>query len=191
MATESRTEFERTALPLPTGRWMVDGQGSEVRFRIRKLFWHPKGRFREVDGRLRVSEDGEFELTASAPVASLTTGIAPRDFHLRTRHFFDEKTFPTVKLELRSAEPVGDDRLRLRGDLTIKGTTRPVELLGSAEEHGDHLHLHAEGRIDRHEYGVVAPAYVEMGGLLLGREVELSLEARLGREPGRAADGRG
>ncbi|MDE3191507.1 MAG: YceI family protein [Acidobacteriota bacterium] len=177
MATDQQTV---SATLVPAGEWQLDPAHTSAGFRIRKLFWHPKGRFRDVSARLRATEQ-TLELTGSARVASITTGIPPRDLHLRSAHFFAARRHPTVELEISEATRISGDAYRLLGELTLKGVTRPVELIAAAHAHGDHVHVHAEGSVDRHAHGLVAPAFVELGGFLLGREVELVLDARFQR----------
>jgi polyisoprenoid-binding protein YceI len=172
---------------LPAGRWTLSTASSSLGFRIRKFWWHPTGRFREIEGLLDTTEDGRLRVTGRARVASVATGIPLRDHHLRTRHFFDEQSHPWITFDFLDAEPVGEDRSRLSGDLKIKGRTGRVELTAHFDVQGDRVAVHGEGRIDREDFGVVAPFYVEMGGLMLGREVELRLDAVFDREPEREA----
>lgn len=164
---------------VPAGTWQLDSGTSSLRFRVRKFLWHPKGRFEKLEGTIE-SGGGEARLSGRASVDSLRTGIPLRDWHLRTHHFFDAKRYPTIDFEASAIEAPGGG-IRLTGELAIKGATRPFQLDGSLEASADRLRLRAEGRIDRHEFGVVGPAFVEMGGLMIGREVELTLDAGFGR----------
>jgi polyisoprenoid-binding protein YceI len=109
------------------GRWQLDTQRSSVEFRARK-FWGlvtVKGHFDEYRGQLELSGHPALELTIEA--ASLQTGIPKRDRHLRSADFFDAESHPRVRFVSESLE-LRDDTLKVRGRLSARGRSIPLEL---------------------------------------------------------------
>ena len=184
MATSTTRTLEMELTLAST--WILDPSLSTLSFRIRKFFWHPKGRFAALEGSLERSNDSQLQASFRAPTSSVRTGIALRDWHLRTRHFFDAKHHPTLTFESTSFRLLGDGRARVEGRLTIKGETRPWALEATLELWDDGLQMHATGAVDRSAFGVVAPRVIEMGGLMLGRTAAFTLDAMLRRQPNAA-----
>jgi polyisoprenoid-binding protein YceI len=110
-----------------SGRWHLDSGRSNVEFRARK-FWGlatVKGHFVEYEGHLELSANPAVELTIAA--ASVHTGISKRDQHLRSAAFFDAENHPRVRFVSDSVD-LHDDTLRVRGRLTVRGHSIPLEL---------------------------------------------------------------
>jgi polyisoprenoid-binding protein YceI len=169
--------------PVPAGTWNVDPERSEVGFALRAMrFTTARGRFSEVEGTLRGGA-GRLLATSIVQTGSIDTGIAKRDGHLSSPDFFDAENHPEITLTATSAEPRADGTYRVPAELSMKGTTRPVELtIDAHEEADDRLRLHATGRIHRYDYGVKAPtALLEAGGFMIGREIDLDLRIEASR----------
>jgi len=162
-----------------SGVWRLDPTRSTLGFRVRKFFWHPKGRFEAFGATLERAVNGDVRVAFHAEARSVRTGIGLRDAHLRTRHFLDARRHPRITFESTSVEVAGADRLRIKGDLEIRGVRRPYEVEATVEASGEELRLRAAGAVERAAFGVVAPALVEMGGLMLGRTVDFVLDATL------------
>ena len=116
--------------------WTVDTAHTTVGFSARHMgLAKVRGQFGRFDGAVWgdpadiTTARGRFEIET----ASVDTGNADRDAHLRSADFFDVERHPKMVFEATSVEPAGDDRYVVRGELTIKGVTRPVEL---RYEHG-------------------------------------------------------
>jgi polyisoprenoid-binding protein YceI len=167
-----------------SGVWALDPARSTLGFRIRKFLWHPKGRFEAFDAALERAVDGDVRAAVRIDAGSVRTGIGLRDAHLRTGHFLDARRHPRITFESTSVEVAAADRLRIRGDLSIRGVKRPYEVEATVEASGEELHLRASGAVERAAFGVVGPAFFEMGGLMLGRTVDFVLEATLVPGPG-------
>jgi polyisoprenoid-binding protein YceI len=120
--------------------------------------------------------------------ASITTGVADRDNHLRSGDFLETEKFPTVTFGnarvLEQAGPV----FRVAGDLTIKGVTREVvldvELDGVAKDPwgNEKLAVTASTEIDREDFGMTWNVALETGGVLVSKKVKIEIEAQATRQ---------
>src|SRR5688500_16774769 len=110
---------------LTTGTWTIDPTHSEVGFVARHLMvTKVRGSFADVAGTVEVADElAQSVANVTIQTASVTTGTADRDGHLRSADFFDVENFP--EMTFRSTSFDGDT---LAGDLTIKGITKPVTL---------------------------------------------------------------
>ncbi|MEV7021156.1 YceI family protein [Kitasatospora sp. NPDC093558] len=168
-----------------TGDWTIDTAHSEVGFSVRHaMVTNVKGRFTDYDGKLHL--DGTTPGNSSAElvikVASIDTNQAQRDEHLRTGDFFAVDTHPEIRFRSTSAERLRGDSYRMTGDLTIKGTTRPIVLdldyTGSATDAYGAARVGFEGTavVDRSDFGLSYNAALETGGVLIGEKVKLSFD---------------
>ena len=118
-------------------------------------------------------------------VASIDTGVADRDNHLRSADFFDVATFPKLTFVSRAVEPRTSNSFALRGDLTLHGVTREVvldaEFLGALKDPwgNEKLAFAASGHLDRHDFGLNWNKALEAGGVLVGERVDITVEAQL------------
>jgi polyisoprenoid-binding protein YceI len=166
-----------TQKPVPTGRWRVDPAHSRAGFRVRKLGGHVvEGAFGDLDGEVMVA-GRELTAAGSVRVASIRTGNADRDAHLRAPSFFDADGHPEIHFEARGAVPVGRRSWRVDGALTIRGRTRPARL--SATQVGPERLL-VRGEIDRREFGLTWGRMIEATAAVsptVALELDLSLAA--------------
>lgn len=163
---------------IPTGTWQHDPVHSSIGFAVKhNTVMTFQGQFGEWEARL---EDGR--LTGSASVSSVRVEDESLVGHLQTPDFFDAEQFPQLRFESSSIEREGD-RISIQGDLTIKGTTQPVELAGTisgpiTDAYGnERLGLDLETAIDRHEFGVSWNADLPGGGRIL--EDDVTVKANL------------
>jgi polyisoprenoid-binding protein YceI len=110
-----------------SGRWQLDIERSEVGFRSRKLWGlvPVKGHFEDYEGQLELTAQPAIELTIDA--ASVRTGLRKRDRHLRSPDFLDAENHPRVRFVSDSVE-LHDDALRVRGRLSARDRSIPLEL---------------------------------------------------------------
>ncbi|GHF31035.1 YceI family protein [Streptomyces fumanus] len=167
------------ALPLPSGRWELDPLHSAVNFTIRHLgIAKVRGRFDKVEADLYVGETAEdVRVSATIDLASIDTGNADRDAHVRASDLLDVEKRPTMTYRSTRVSGEGAD-WTLEGELTIGGVTRPVPLAvefgGLAElpveGAGRHAGFEARGEIRRGDFGLdFAPG-------LLGDVVKIQLD---------------
>ncbi|GAA2119595.1 YceI family protein [Kitasatospora saccharophila] len=168
-----------------TGDYTIDAAHSKIGFAVRHaMVTNVRGEFAEYEGKLHLDGTDPAASTAELviKVASISTGQAQRDEHLRTGDFFDAAAHPEITFKSTSAERVDGDTYRLHGDLTIKGTTRPValdlEFTGAATDVYGANRVGFEGgtSVDRTAWGLTYNAALETGGVLIGEKVKLTLD---------------
>ena len=174
-----------------TTHWSIDPSHSHVGFGVRHLMISTvKGRFAGVNGGVSLENGsvGTASIDVTIDAASIDTGVGQRDEHLRSADFFDVARFPTLKFESRRIERTGKDALRVTGDLTIRDVTREVQLevheLGKVQDPwgGERAGYSAEARINRRDFGLTWNQALETGGLVVGDEVAITLEAQFVRK---------
>jgi polyisoprenoid-binding protein YceI len=171
--------------------WTIDPAHSHVGFGIKHLMIATvRGSFTQVQGAVTVDESDptSASLDITIPTASVTTGDEKRDGHLRSADFFDVERFPTMTFRSKRVEAKSNQTFRVVGDLTIRDVTREVpldvEMLGRAKDPWgkEHAAFEATTNIKRGDYGLTWNAALETGGVLVGDEVKISIEAQLLRE---------
>lgn len=166
--------------------WEVDLAHSSLEFAVRHMLVSTvKGTFLafSVDAEIDDEDMTQTRATVTVNVASIDTREPRRDAHLRSADFFDAERFPTMTYVVKSVDKVSSGRYRISGELTIKDITRELAL--DAEMSGPLAYrfgalrfgMSAEGRVNRHDYGLDWNLVTEAGGLLVGDEVKISVEA--------------
>lgn len=160
--------------------WKIDVTHSELTFRIRHLVSRVNGTFRDWSG--TISADPANWNAGSVAVAirteSIDTRNERRDTHLRSADFFDAASHPEIRFTSTSVR-VDGSTVTLAGDLTIRGTTKPVTLTGeflgvTGQGAGkERVGFEVAGKINRMDYGVSWNRAAEGGGVVLGDEVEI------------------
>ncbi len=171
-----------TQAVLPTGTWNLDPVHSSIGFEIRYLAGTFRGQFTDVDARVT-----EGRLTGSARVASIDVKDETFSAHLQSPDFFDAERHPELKFESRELERSGEE-LTVRGDITIRGVTKPLELTGTISEpltdyaDRERFGLELEATVDRTEFGVNWNAPLPSGETALPNDVKLVAELYFVRE---------
>jgi len=170
--------------------WQLDGAHTQVEFEVKHMmFAKVRGRFTDVQGTLVVGPEGDdAESRASVVIraASIDTGQAQRDEHLRSPDFFDAQRFPELTFESRSVVRDGE-ALLITGDLTIRDVTREVELNVVETGQGidpwgnERVGFTAAATIDRRDFGLTWNQALETGGILVGNEVRIAIEVQATR----------
>jgi polyisoprenoid-binding protein YceI len=165
------------ATVIPAGTWSIDPLWSSLEFEVRKLGLVPiKGRVPGFTGTIQGGDRPAIEGTVEA--ASITTFDETRDGHLQSPDFFDTERYPELRFASTDVSLEGDE-LVVHGDLTIKRTTKPVELTGTVLGSGpdlagnERIGLEVAGTVDRTEFGLDWNAPLPAGGFLLPNEVTL------------------
>ena len=176
--------------------WNIDPVHTNVEFAVRHLMIATvKGRFSDVKGTVQLDLDSpataQVDVTIAAP--SIDTRNADRDAHLRSPDFFDVERFPQLRYVSRKVEPLPDGTFRVIGDLTIRDVTREVPLHATlegtgADPWGGHrAGFSATGKLNRSDYGLLWNKVLEAGGVAVGEEVKLTIEAELVQAAAQAA----
>lgn len=169
-------------LGLPTGTWSLDPIHSTIGFELSYLAGTFRGQFRDVDAKLT-----DESLTGSAQVASVDVKDESLSAHLQSPDFFDAERHPELRFESRELERSGET-VTVRGDLTIRGVTKPVELTGTISEpltdytDRERVGLKLETTVERTEFGVNWNAPLPSGDPALANEVKLIAELYFVRE---------
>jgi polyisoprenoid-binding protein YceI len=189
-ATTATTPTPATTATASPGRttWAIDPAHTSVEFSVRHLMITTvKGRFTDVKGTV-VSDDadaakGEVDITIG--VESIDTREGQRDTHLRSADFFEIEKFPHMHFKSRRITNASGDRFKLIGDLTIRDITREVTLdvtsNGRAKDPwgGERAGFEATTKIKRSDFGLTWNQLLEAGGVAVGDEVKISIDAEL------------
>jgi polyisoprenoid-binding protein YceI len=148
-----------------------------------------KGRFTDVKGEIRMDEThpDRSSVQAELGVASITTGVEQRDAHLRSADFFEAERYPAIHFRSTRIARAGGDQFTVTGDLTIRGTTRPVTLTvesggrGKDPWGGERLGFSMATTINRKDFGLHWNQALEAGGVVVGNEVKISVDLQLVR----------
>ena len=180
-----------TAPVLGSATWDVDTSHTNAGFKVRHLMLsHVRGHLGPVTGTVFIDEQdlAGSKVDVSIDARGLDTRDAKRDEHLRSADFLDVANHPTVTFRSTRVEAprgLGSD-VRVTGDLTIHGVTRPVTLEVDAlppainDPWGNARRgVSARGKLSRKEWGLAWNMAIEAGGVLVGDEVTIELEAEL------------
>ena len=170
---------------LTAGTWAIDPTHTEVGFVARHLMvTKVRGSFTDVTGTVQVGQDlGESVANVTIKTASVSTGTADRDTHLRSADFFDVDTFPEITFVSTSYD--GDT---LTGDLTIKGVTKAVTLdvdfngVATDPWGNDKAAFEATGELNRTDWGLTWNASLEKGGVLVSEKIKLVIDVQLAKQ---------
>src|SRR5437016_5793397 len=165
------------------GIYNIDGPHTSVEFVGRHLMiTKVRGRFNDVRGQITIGEEPErSHVEVEIDVASLSSGNDDRDAHLRSADFFDVEHYPVITFASTAVKPVRDNTWELTGDLTVRGTTRPITLQvdfdggGSSPMGDERVGFSAATNIDREDFGLTWNMALETGGLLVGKTVRIEL----------------
>lgn len=162
--------------------WKIDPTHSELTFRIRHYVTKVRGTFTRWEGTITADpaalNRGAVQVTIDAK--SIDTNDERRENHLRSNDFFATDSFPTLSFKSTRVETAGE-ALKVHGDLTIRGITRPVVLTGNfggitKDAQGkERIGFEASTKINRLDHKVTWNRAVEGGGLMLGDEVEINI----------------
>ncbi len=166
-------------------RWEIDSGHSGIHFSVRHMVVAKvRGQFTRWTGTI-LTTDGDPE-SASAEVVidatSIDTGLADRDAHLKSPDFLDVESHPELTFKSKRTESLGDGRLRVVGDLAIRGTLREValdvEYAGRTKDPwgNERAGLTAKTSIDRKDFGLTWNQVLEAGGVMVGDRVDIEIE---------------
>lgn len=156
-----------------------------IQFKVKNLgVMYVKGSFEKFKGTVDIDEADitKSRVDVSIDTTSINTGINKRDDDLRSSNFFEVAKFPTMKFDSTKVEKIGSDKLKLSGNLTIKGITKPVVLTverPSGEATGSRSDFaraaSATATVNRQDFGI---SY----GSVIGDEVFITINTQLNKE---------
>ncbi len=173
-------------------KWAIDPMHSEIQFKVKHLMITTvTGYFKSFDA-TATTEGDDFStanISFTADINSVDTNNEQRDGHLKSADFFDAENHPQMIFENGRLEKAGDD-FKLHGDLTIRGTKKPVTL--NAEHGGTAVDGYGQtkagftlsGKISRKEYGLTWDAVTEAGSVVVSDDVRINAEVQLTKQEG-------
>src|SRR3954447_22720039 len=170
----------------PAGTWNLDPVHSRVDFEVRYLAGTFKGEFHEIGAELGVDAE-RASLEGTAKIASVDVKDENLSAHLQSPDFFDAERHPELSFASREVEVAGEN-VTVRGELTIRGTTKPVVLTGTAsgvvaDAYGnDRVSVTLATTVDRTEFGLNWNMPLPSGEPALANEVGLNAELYFVRE---------
>jgi polyisoprenoid-binding protein YceI len=188
--------LQTTALA-DTSVWEIDPAHTNAQFAIRHLMVSTvRGEFSKVNGTVNLNEQDPTKSTVEATIdtTSLNTRIAKRDDHLKSPDFFDVAKYPTITFKSKKIEAVGDGKFKVTGDLTMHGVTKEVVLNveGSPKPIKDptgkmRIGGGATTKINRKDFGLAYNKTLETGGVLIGDDVDITIDVELTQKQDTAA----
>lgn len=173
-------------------KWGIDPVHSEISFKVKHLMiTNVTGEFKEYDANIYTT--GEDFMTSEIDFwmnpASVDTGDAKRDEHLKSLDFFDAKKFKQISFTGNTVEKVNNDgSYLLYGDLTMKGIKKQIKLdveFGGVMKDpwgNEKAGLTINGKINRKDWGLNWNAALEAGGMLVSEDVSINCEIQLARQ---------
>lgn len=169
--------------------WEIDPAHSNVEFSVRHMMVSTvKGNFQKVSGVVEIDDKHITKSTVDVTIetASIDTREPKRDAHLRSPDFLDATKYPTITFKSTKVEKTGNSKLKVTGDLTIHGVTKPVVLMVAGpsppikDPFGRTVRgVTATGKINRKDWGMIWNKALDTGGVLVSDEVNLELNAEL------------
>jgi polyisoprenoid-binding protein YceI len=171
-----------------TTTWNIDPAHSHAEFKVRHMMIsNVKGTFSGISGVLKLDETDPAgsSVTASIPVASLTTGEAQRDGHLKSPDFLDAEKYPALTFKSLTVDRIEKGEYTVSGELTIHGVTKTASFNvegptppGKDPWGNTRVGISATAKINRKDFGLTWNSALETGGVLIGEEVGLTLEVQ-------------
>ncbi len=167
--------------------WKIDPSHSEIQFKVKHLMIsNVTGSFGEFDATLESPDEGFENASVSflAKIDSISTGNEQRDGHLKSGDFFEAENYPELLFKSSSFESKGNDEYLVKGQLTLRGITKEIEL--KAEYGGimtdfygqEKVGFDVTGKINRKDFGLAWDAVTEAGGVVVSDEVRLVINAQ-------------
>jgi len=183
-ATDSTFDAPTSAVDDLSGDYTIDPAHTRLGFSARHaMVTTVRGQFQDFAGTAHIdtANPAASSVALTIQTASIDTGVADRDGHLKSGDFFDAEANPEITFVSTKVERDGDD-WAITGDLTIKGVSKPVtidfESTGSARDPFGNLRVGFEGStsINRKDWGLTWNAALETGGVLVSEKIKLEFD---------------
>jgi len=170
-------------------QWTIDPAHSAAHFSVRHLMIsNVRGEFSKLSGNVLIDpiDPARSSVEVNMETSSVNTREPQRDEHLRSADFFDVANHPAIMFKSKKIVATGGDRYKLTGDLTIRGTSKEVtfDVEGPTPSVKDpwgnvRAGVSAHAKINRKDFGLVWNALTEAGGVVIGDEISVTIEAEL------------
>lgn len=171
-----------------TVTWKIDPAHSSAEFKVKHMMIsNVKGSFSGLSGTLieDTADPARSRVEASVEIGTLNTGDQQRDTHLKSADFFHHEQHPVMTFKSTRVEKKGEAEYAVTGDLTLRGTTRPVTFAveGPTAPAKDpwgntRIGVSATAKLNRKDFGLNWNAALETGGILVGEEVQITIDAQ-------------
>jgi polyisoprenoid-binding protein YceI len=168
--------------------WSFDTVHSHVSFSVKHMMISTvRGRFDAFSGSFDLDEENPAasSLDVTIDVASINTGDAGRDTHLRSADFFETDKYPTATYKSTKVEKIGESEYRIEGDFTLHGVTRNVELKAALDgltkdmQGNRRAGFTVETAINRKDFDLNWNVALETGGVLVSEKVNILVDAQI------------
>src|SRR5574343_840110 len=171
--------------------WVIDPSHSEISFKVKHLVVTTMtGKFDSFEGKIESASDdfNNANISFSADIASINTGNADRDGHLKSDDFFNAEAFPKLTFKSTSFTKTGDNEYKLVGDITIRDITKSIEL---AVEYGGTVvdpwgntkaGFELNGKLKRKDFNLKWDVLTEAGGAVVSDEVKLHVNVEIHKQ---------
>jgi polyisoprenoid-binding protein YceI len=163
--------------------YKIDPNHSTVGFAVAHMVINTvHGKFKDFNGTIDLENNAVQSATGTIEAKSIDTGIDKRDNHLRSPDFFDVAKYPTITFQSKRVEKKGGDSV-LVGDFTMHGVTKeismPVTVKGPIKDPwgSSRIGFQAKTKLNRKDYGLKYNQALETGGLVVGDEIEIEINA--------------
>ncbi|HWZ88980.1 MAG TPA: YceI family protein [Polyangiaceae bacterium] len=170
-------------------KWTIDPAHTTAGFSVRHMMiTNVRGEFQKLEGTVTwdPATPEATQIDATIDVASINTRDPQRDGHLKSGDFLDAEKFPKLSFKSKSVKAKGKEHLTVTGDLTVRGVTKEVVLdvegpsAPSADPFGNtRVGATATTKIKRDEFGITWNAALEAGGVLVGNDVNITIDISL------------
>jgi polyisoprenoid-binding protein YceI len=167
--------------------WNLDPAHSTIGFGVRHMMVSTvRGKFTKFTGTITgdPAKPTEAVIDVTIDASSIDTANEKRDEHLRGADFFDVAKYPTITFKSKKIAAGPDGTFKVTGDLTMHGTTKEVvftvsDLAPPIQDPMGNLRggAHVSGKIDRQEFGIAFSKTMDAGGLMVGNEVTIAVDA--------------
>jgi polyisoprenoid-binding protein YceI len=174
--------------------WKIDSDHSAAHFKVQHMMIADvRGSFSDVQGVAFINDKDISRSTINVTInaASINTGVAKRDGHLKSADFFDVEKYPTLTFKSKQVKKATDNKLAVVGDLTLHGVTKEVVLMvsGPSDNAKDPWGNTRKGakattQVNRKDFGIIWNTTLDNGGLLIGEEVEITIDLELIKQAG-------
>jgi polyisoprenoid-binding protein YceI len=171
-----------------TVTWKIDPAHSRAEFKVKHMMIsNVKGSFSGLSGTLieDPADPTRSQVEASIDIGTINTSDEQRDTHLKSADFFHHDQHPVITFKSTRVEKKAEEEYAVTGDLTLRGTTRPVTFAvegpsapGNDPWGNTRIGLSATTKINRKDFGLTWNAALETGGILVGEDVQITLDVQ-------------
>jgi polyisoprenoid-binding protein YceI len=197
LAAMSFLTIPATLATASASTWEIDPAHSTIEFSVKHMMVSTvKGQFEKLKGTIELDEKDVTKSTVEVTIdlASVNTHEPKRDGHLKSPDFFDVAKYPTATFKSTKVQKAGK-KLKVTGDLTLHGVTKPVILevegpsAATKTPFGTTVRgVHATSKLDRKDFEIGWNKVLDNGGIMVGNEVTLELNAELTEKAAPAAE---